>query len=142
MDWAAHRYHMGLAYQIKGDFIRAISEFYEALRLRVQIVGPQIGSVYFHSRVGDVHFGLGECYLALGRKNEAKSWFEKALSNYTALSNPQRITAVQKILSEYFQLNVSHSRSTVFHVNEGDENYIEHEGADNSMSCASRAPSV
>lgn len=98
MDWAAHRYHMGLAYQTIGNHINAIAEFKESLRLRLQTISPQIGRIYFNSRVGDVHAGLGKSYLALGYAQEAEDWYRKALENYQALNDPVKIREIEALL--------------------------------------------
>lgn len=101
MDWASHRYHMGRAYQVIGDHIYAISEFKESLRLRLQItnsINSPIGNVYFHSRVGDSHAGLGHSYLALGDFKEAEKWLHKALENYQTLKNARKVQEIEQAL--------------------------------------------
>jgi tetratricopeptide (TPR) repeat protein len=101
MDWAAHRYHKGRAYQEVGDYINAISEFNESLRLRLQIIGPEIGSVYYNSRVGDTHAGLGQAYLALKQFSAAEKWLLKSLSNYQAVNNGKKVQEMEALLATF-----------------------------------------
>ena len=99
MDWASHRFHMGKAYQYQGDLVSAIGEYTEALRLRQQVITSQIGAVYLHSRLGDIHASLGECYYDLKKELNAEKWLTKARENFGALDYKQRLEEIEQRLS-------------------------------------------
>jgi tetratricopeptide (TPR) repeat protein len=113
MDWAAHRYHMGRAYQEAGNFINAISEYNESLRLRLQMISPQIGPEYYNSRVGDTHAGLGQCYFYLNQLDNAEKWLKKALGNYQALNNLKKIKEIEKLLKTVPAPDITITKSNI-----------------------------
>lgn len=99
MDWAAHRYHMARAYEAVNNDINALVEYSESRRLRIQIIDrTKIGSVYYHSRVGDSNAGLGRVCLSLGSLKEAVKYLTEALENYDALSATKKADAIRKLL--------------------------------------------
>ncbi len=108
LDWAAHRYHMGRAYEAKKnpvDTLHALVEYKEAHRLRMQLINiNKIGIVYFHSRLGDTNAGLGRVYASLGHKDEARKYFSAALDSYEALGATKKAETIRQALLSCFNL--------------------------------------
>jgi tetratricopeptide (TPR) repeat protein len=99
MDWAAHRYHMGRAYESSGQYALAFVEYDESRRLRDQIIDrKKIGDVYYHNRMSDTYMGLGRTAVNLRQYADAKKYFAKAQESYQALKAEGKLKHVESIL--------------------------------------------
>lgn len=89
MDWAAHRYHMGRAYQAMEDqksLTLALIEFAESLRLRKDMIPRQdIGLVYRNNRTSDSAEAAADVCLKLNLIQQAKEYLEIAIECYQEL---------------------------------------------------------
>lgn len=101
LAWATHRYHMGLAYQDTGNFQDAILELETSSYLRQKINNHPMGSFYFHNRMGDCHKAIGQCYSSLKHSTSALKWLDKALHNYEAIDDKEKIIELQSQITKH-----------------------------------------
>ncbi|UCC94300.1 MAG: tetratricopeptide repeat protein [Candidatus Omnitrophota bacterium] len=92
----------GLRHQKQGEYERAIRCFARVIKTR-----PQYVEAYFYFRrekKGDQLYinsgGIAPCYYALGKYNEAKIYYGKALELYRTLGDRDKVFLIEGMLGQ------------------------------------------
>jgi hypothetical protein len=85
---------------------RALGDLYQHVGLLMQAEARYLRAVEIAEAVGDIESGtaakakLGEVYLALGNKTEAREWLTQAQAGYESLGDSQRASEIAEQLQE------------------------------------------
>jgi tetratricopeptide (TPR) repeat protein len=88
---------------------RALGDLYQQVGLLVQAEARYLRAVEIAEEVGDVESAalakakLGDVYLALGNKNQAREWLAQAQSGYESLGDSQRVNEISEQLQDLNQ---------------------------------------